>query len=729
MDWTALLSDLQQTLHRRGRAFREIGGGLAINFDDGCDSLFVTPYGLRAVGISADQATPDGIADQFELLNRRRSSVLMALRHFAADNGVALWRLPEGAWLAQGQCWSNSINVGSELTRSCARTEPHEALAELLKYLPFSSPHKAPISELLARSEPPASEQPWRVEGPEPILAPGALAFDCSVLDEAGMEGKSPEELADALTRSRKLPGMAVVKGVIRRVGPERFSMDLLAPKGTADLEFTDKLDHMRLLARGRKMARLAEQHGVKGAIDKLVEEFQRLDRARTRVLGTVQTLMARQGFVRDVLGGWWFGQTHREFDFDPGEGLTLKLKKHSEAEVLSEWLESRRPFEPLPGHDELMQALEGPYVECPSRQLPLHAPQQSPPLPELGSYDLEALDRSAEELVGRIRQAIEKGKHLPGETRPLRLWLDRPWYYRGRDSWVDETWWVEVARRKWQADKNDQLAALILLANGDNEPREQIREMFSKYDYYEAEAFWDDLLWLFRDELPWPIDEGDELPTYSLNVGSPPPELARRLCMRVLEGLRIVQAGGTPGTSVEDARQSILRAAARLDPVAASEWLAPASIEQLHEVCRAWARSTDDFFALREDDPLETAINFRWADIADSLENNPMFTHAYLDDPIGLGQLDVGKLAARLTALASGPFAGRWAAHALNLDLEAELEKARREAEATAHGLKGVMTSAQAIKMSLFAHRSWLNEQQLTAAVAWWRWRKATRE
>ncbi|NLE57758.1 MAG: hypothetical protein GX616_05310 [Planctomycetes bacterium] len=375
------------------------------------------------------------------------------------------------------------------------------------------------------------------------------------------------------------------------------------------------------------------------------------------------------------------------------------------------------------------MQTFEGPYVECPSRQLPLHSPQQPLALPEPGSYDLEALDRTAERLLGSIRQAIDKGKHLPGETRPLRLWLDRPWYYRGRDSWVEESWWIEAARRKWRADKNDQLATLILLANGDNEPREQICEMLSKYDYYEAEAFWDDLLWLFRDELPWPIDEGDELPTYSLNVGSPPPELARRLSMRVQEGLKIVQAGGSPDTSVEDAQQSALRMAARLDPAAASEWLSPASLEQLHEVCRTWAMSMNDLIALREDDPLDTAINFGWADIADLLERNPVFTHAYLDEPFGMGRFALGKLAARLTALTHASFAGRWAAYALNLDIEAEVEKARGETEATAQGLEGVMASAQAIKISLSAHRSWLNEQQLAAAVAWWRWRKAKRE
>jgi len=98
MDWTLLLSELRQTLRRRGRTWREIRGGVAIDFDDGCDSLFVTPCGLRAVEMPRDRATPDGIADRFELLNRRRSSVLTAMRHCAADEKIALLPSPDGVW-------------------------------------------------------------------------------------------------------------------------------------------------------------------------------------------------------------------------------------------------------------------------------------------------------------------------------------------------------------------------------------------------------------------------------------------------------------------------------------------------------------------------------------------------------------------------------------------------------------------------------------------------------
>jgi hypothetical protein len=706
-------------LRRRGRSWRDIRGGIAIEFRDGCDAFFFFPGSALPQGIAHNADTLAGqIADEFERLDQARGQVLNGLRHHAAQAKAALERSKDGLWAVQLGILSSNIDVGPNLTRLVQVHPPAEALRKLLRQTLLKTPSARKASQLVSLAEPPAEEAVWKDDEPGADVGLACLGIDCSVLDDPDLKNKSPRQRAEAVLRHRNAPGLEVTRGLINRFGKDRFFTDI-GRKGSADLSFTDGLASFSVVPRGKRMTKLIAERGIEGSIENLAAEFARLDRARSRFLKALKTLMASRGLAQDVAAinqTWWFGKTHREVQFDPGRTLTLKLRKRGEAEVLAEWLTKHRPFEPAATASEIATALDGSPQEPVRRSLPLQSPGLQPVLPTLEQLDMPGLDPLAANLIDEWKRHAEaEGDEQFRHGRdPLRSWSDPRWYRRGQDQWVDESWWINLARRAWRSHQH-QASALILLVNGDDGPRPTLLEQFRQFECYNPEYIDAGLAWFLRSELPWPIDSGGEYPTFPSVLGSPPPELARWLALRVRAKL---EAAPLPGEDSGRDALYALEGAAALDTVSATEWLEPAEIEKLRNACRRWAATTNDYYLFWNEYPLQAAANFGWSEIVDILDRNPALVPALLQ--WDTTRWMIGSFAQRLTLIKPGSLAARFAAYAMTMNLDTEVE-ATLKALLPALGMK---MSSEQIASTRSGYLQGLRFQQFAGAVAWTRCR-----
>jgi len=709
----------------RGQAWREVRGGLAKEFRDGCDAFFVTASAWPRLiadisGVEEPEQAITALADELQRLDERRWQVLCGLRHYAVEVKAALDRSADGIWNVQAAdgC-ASSLSVGPALTRMVRKFEAAEALRRLLKGSLLRPPSPKRAGRLVSLAELPVQEIPYRdeVESPIAVDTMGLLGVDCTTLQEKSFQPASRQELTDVLTRYRDTPGMAVVQGLRERLGGERFFIDLCRPQ-VANLDFSDGRDAFRIAPRGRRVARWIEKYGVEGTIEWLAREYARLDKARAELLRGVKTLMASRGYALDertLDRTWWFGTTRREARFDPGRPLTASLKKQMPLEALREWLEETRPFV-IPSDEELEAAFREPIQEPVCRNLPQRDPAHGPRLPELSELDLSDLDRQAADLIAKIRQCGARpvhGRSVFGQDL-LSCWSQPRWYVRGGDTWVDEAWWVQLAKWCW-GNSRDPRAASILMLNGDDRPRESLLGEYRELGEYNHEYCDDVAAWILREDLGWPVDEMPDCPDV---LGSPPPEEARPAALRIRQQ---IEQSGQQNADEERSESTLLDALknlAALDAVSAVEWLTDAEIEQLHQRCMRWAGATEDFFELREEEPLAAAARFGWTDVLDVLAGNPVLATVFLAEEFG--RLALGKAAQRLSLIASGPLAARFAAAALRLDPVAEAEAAAKAALSDDPGLASYVDGLRE------SQEKWYRVVQLEGAVAWTRCRAA---
>jgi hypothetical protein len=232
----------------------------------------------------------------------------------------------------------------------------------------------------------------------------------------------------------------------------------------------------------------------------------------------------------------------------------------------------------------------------------------------------------------------------------------------------------------------------------------------------YHDEACHDGIAWLLKRELPWRISE-DEMPDYPRVLGSPPPQLARQIAMRVRTEVREAIRGEDSDTMPEELLFDALETAASLDAVSAAEWLDAEEIGLLHDCCRRWAATTDDLYDLWRESPLIAAAHFGWADVVEILSDNPAFVTATLQ--WDTRRLDAGSLAQRLTLISARSLAARFAAYAMMMDVEAE-------ARAAAEEITRVPGNAEFAPSFQQGCEKGLRLGQLKGAIAWMRCRQA---
>ena len=215
MDWQLVMAELVGMLEHRGIPHCKASGGVTIEFSDGCDALFVAPKFVerhRLVGSSGEIVR--AILQRFDELDSSRRQVILGLRHHAKNQKVAIERSSTGEWGLEtaGGC-SSSIDVGANLTRLVGQMSPAESLRKILENSWLRKVSLQRAERLVSKTEPP-SEEIRADEFTEPKLnpSPGLLTLDCSVLDEPNFTPQSGVEFADALTRHRNDPGVAVIQ-------------------------------------------------------------------------------------------------------------------------------------------------------------------------------------------------------------------------------------------------------------------------------------------------------------------------------------------------------------------------------------------------------------------------------------------------------------------------------------------------------------------------------------
>jgi hypothetical protein len=422
----------------------------------------------------------------------------------------------------------------------------------------------------------------------------------------------------------------------------------------------------------------LIQRLGFEGAVEWLEDEFKRMDRRRRETLELVQAVAVRLGWYLDdllTIRTWHFGTTYREADFRLGRELTLNLQKQSASEVVNAWLTEVRG---APSPFSVEQLAQIPATEeaklLKRRSLPA-SNAIGKDVPPLTSFDFSEVDRCAAETIKTTKAAAQSATgngRIFGNQDPLSWWMEPLWYRRNLDEWADEQWWIRLATRRWAESKN-QWAALVLMVNGYDEIRDELLGSIRFHEFWCSETFWDEPLWSLVDHLPWPIDCDDSFPNHPRVLGSPPPPIARPDAARCREAL--TEFLNAPSWDAKNEKRLILLDhASKLDLVSAAEWLEPGEIGQIHRECREWAFESNNYVTLRRLEPLATAAHFGWTDILDILDANPSFFAAQHEHDIIA--VEPGKLALRLSLIAPGILAARYAAHSLVGDFSAIVDR-----------------------------------------------------
>ena len=433
--------------------------------------------------------------------------------------------------------------------------------------------------------------------------------------------------------------------------------------------------------------------------------------------MALLETVMGEQGFALDDLG-WYFGHKYRDFTFPTGRKLTVSLKLNTPQGVVFQWLKLHKPFEPLPDINTLSSFSLEKYKRANRKVLSVkRKTSSSNSLPRLSDINLELLNEKCEEIISKTKLAVESqpGVRLfgsPGGYTPLWFWSNRLWYQSGIDTWTNEEWWLQIASRRWEQDKN-QIAAVALLKNGRMEPKKELLQRMREFEVWESEAFEDLLLWVLENEVPWPFDTHDDLPVFSMTLGDIPPPIARKNVMLLRESMHKFR-NSADGREKQNYLMRAFDCAAELNAKSASVWMKPEEITELHESCIDWASEENDSLSLMSGSPLLTAANFAWPEILEKLSVNRAFLEAHLDSDLAF--YSIGSLALRLSSIKPCELAVRFVDRAMNGEFEATLEKVVARVSGTTD-----LTIRDSLRIG-FKHSRKMDE--FAAAIAWTRCR-----
>ncbi|MGC4071076.1 MAG: hypothetical protein QM760_00860 [Nibricoccus sp.] len=637
-----------------------------MDFDDGCDSLFVAirPDTEQPVDSAGEVRQ---VLQEFTRVNETRSRVMMGLRHHAAASDITFIRSVSGFWPMQMGSATSVFPIGARLTRLAMTHAAGDALRLLIENY-FMPPLHPDLGErLINQPAPPSDEPAWKNDDEKGnLLGAGFAALDCAaLLSEGAFEG-SADETAARLLPTKHTDGQRVLEKIAEFVGPHRLSFEITEP-GTADFAFTDSYDHYRIVPQGTQIADRLAKAGVAEVAEEMADEFRRLDRAREAVLKLIRAVFAGRDFHYDldrVKNCWWFGRRYREFSFPIGRTLTLQLLDKSPVLLVQHLLAASRPFEPLPTLEQLKLWVEERCEPATTRGLPEKKPEDwlQPVLWEEIAHD--AVTRRAIQIISAARRWAEDdpdGNDFYGDS-PLWLLSLLHWYRNQTDVWADDTWWTELAIKAWE-QKRSRSAALFLLSRN-SAPSEVRAELLSELNGAEGwgeEWINEETLWFLADDLPWPVDTYQEFPKHSLAYGPTPPPLARREAMHCLESLWKAEA---PRGESQENWLTALGHLSALDPESAAAWLSADDLQKLRDACLKWAHTSDNTVLLR-DAPLSAAAVHGWSEILSVLDRNEAFIAANMAMETQIDWL--GEAALKLSRIGRSELAARFAAHVLS--------------------------------------------------------------
>ncbi|PQO28251.1 hypothetical protein [Blastopirellula marina] len=717
MERSEVLDILRKLLADSEIPWQEVREGLALVFTDGCDMLLVDDRAIAKSRKKTAAAVASEFLKTFQKLDKRRTAVLLGLRHWVAETGYAIQRSATGNWEMEKHGGTAILDVGHHLTSLIRKQGAETGLGQLLKYGCFDQPTTADLRRLVAYKTPPQNERPIQ-EDPQEYAAHV----------QATLRMRTDDELREVRTTyRRKNSEYDLAERLRERLGYERVNIGCCLPKDAIQIDFSDGEGFYALHSSPSHVKKLIAKHGsIDAVVDDIVARFTRIDQARSQTLHALESLLAKRGCYKDGTrwnrDEWCYGTTHQQYALDPGVPLTRKLNRRSPAEFILKWCEENQ-VTPDVTLQEVESVLSAPAVEIPLRMLPPVSFAEGPQIPPLEAWDLNVVDQVARLWIETFRAEAEQpeAKQRFFSTGTLYYWNDPQWFVRGTDTWVDDAWWIERAGVAWEAAEQrrkpyiaSQQSATILLAYRDNRPRERVIKRYQKLGYYHPEAIEDGLAWLLEGELPWSLFDYEDI-DFPLQLGKVPPQQARRIAAELREAIKNNPDGLD---NVDDFYA--LRNFAQLDRVSAEEWLAPSEIEQVHQWCLRWASATDDLMQFCETYPLQIATTFAWADVADQIEQNPITPTSVLYGEEGRWYLNDFLL--WLSRLSPGPFTARWAAYVLSLNREVV---PRGWKFANARGLY-VGVEKDSFQNQTKPNLSTQREQKLAAAIAWHRCREA---
>jgi|GEM_PF-3818931 len=689
--------------------------GVSVDFEDGCDAWIVKEgeHGRLAEDESKSGDLAEALAE-FHRLNDIRRRVLWAVRRVARAKGVRLKRSKSGQWDTQFLIGTSYVMVAAGLTRLALSHDAATTLHLLLDKQWGLQVTSEEAMEWVQQTAPVEGDLPWK-EDHEVVglFGAGLAAMDCSQLDCSEILEAMPEEKRlDALLPHRGTPGQKVLESLTDKIGPSRLSFNFTQTH-VALFAFDDKLSSFHVVPQGKRLKRLIEQHGVEGTVEILYNDFTVLNRERATAIKLVQATVAQAGYYQDSSpfhSKWYFGRRHREYSFSHGRDLTYYIKNHGAVEHVRRWLKESRICQTIPTCEELEALTASSTAPLPPRRtLPIDEPGPALYFPEISPSEARRLDERARAI---LEEAKQQAFDHPGERcwflrDPLWCWCDTDYYRRGIDTWVDEAWWLSLARRA----TNHQGAEVILLVNGQRDLITQSLARMAEFDHWEEEAFDHNLLWQLADQVPWPFDENAEYPDYSLNQGPTPIPLARRRAILCREALALATTSADPESRWTYYNEA-LGYLAGLDPQNAEIWLTTTERSQLRFHCEEWAAQTDLANQQLSVEPLAAAAVHGWAHINRLLDANPTFFSNY--NSFAAQCRLMGNLALRVSNIAADSFAKRVAGYTLST-----VEDQSTNGVNPYKNIKGI----GAEKIEEMQQRSRANES-FAAAIAWQRCR-----
>ncbi|PQO35979.1 hypothetical protein DTL21_08620 [Bremerella cremea] len=724
MDHSEVFDALREILAKTKIPWREIREGLVLEFVDGCDIFLVDDRAIEASRKKTAQAVAVDLLAAFQKLDKRRTAVLLGLRHWASETDCAIAFSSSGSWALEQHGGTSFLHVGHSLTDLIRNQGAESALQQLLKQHYFDAPTVADLRRLIAYKTPPREERPTQND-------PDELAVHLKEM----MRTRTDEELQEArLTHRRKRSQYDLAERLRERLGEERVNVGCCLPKDIIQIDFTDGESFFAFHSSPAHLKKLVSQHGtIEAVVDYLHNKFTRIDQARIQTLQALDSLLANRGCFKDDSQwnreGWWYGTSHQQYHVDPGVPLTRKLNRQSRAEFIQKWCEENQ-VAPTVSIEEIEAALTQPPSEIPRRMLPPVSYEAGPQIPQLESWNFMHVDQVAREWIDTFRTEAEKPE-TKQQTFPigtLHYWDEPQWFARESDTWVDDAWWIERAGLAWEAAEArrkpyiaSQQSATILLAYGDDRPRERVIKRYQEMGFYHPEAIEDGLAWVLEGELPWSMLDYDDF-EFPVQLGKVPPQQARRVAIELREAL---DNDSNELNDVDDF--DALRNFAKVDRLSAEEWLAPHEIEQVHQWCLCWASATDDPAQFWDTYPLQIATTFAWTDVADRIEQNPITPTSLLSGEPGSWYL--ADFVLWLSRLNPNRYAARWAAYLLAVNAEAASHQS--VAKITNDLFRGSNKKLfpdqnEVIRELTVGHIKAQRARKLAAAIAWHRCREA---
>ncbi|GAA4426632.1 hypothetical protein [Bremerella cremea] len=727
MELAEVLDALRPLAANSSLPMHEVLEGLCLEFTDACDIFVVDQRRIESLRQRTPATAARHLVAQFQKLDQQRSAVLHGLRHWCHAMEMTVEPSLTGIWQVDRNGGMSTIDVGHCLTRLLQRQSSAEALQSLAQGLHF---------EKLSRSE-----AKRLIEIPEaPHQTPVRKRSDAETISHwsAQFEPLFTESYAKRMARyRRKNPWFDLCERLRERLGNENVGPEICSKKPVLWIEFRDGFDQLRFHYGGHYWKRLLNRYGsLEGIEEQIVHQFNRLDAARTQTIETLETLLAELGCQKDRFhwnrSGWWYGTTHQQFHFDPGTSLTRRLYRHAPVEFLNRWFQEQGLDDEITP-SKIEAAMAQPKQTIGERMLPPQPFEKGPQLDELDALDFEAIDRIAAHYIEAFRQEaqLEKVRRPLFTLPPMSFWELPQWYARGRDTWVDDAWWINQARthwHRWEAESKrrkrqpplDQMVAFILLAYGDDKPREALADYYPEGSFYHPEAIDDGLSWAMEGELPWSMFDYDES-IFPVQLGKLPPVLARK---RVTE-FREEKRQAEPRELFDE--DGPLRLIAALDFVSAHEWMTPNEITAVHQICLQWATATDDMTRFWFHAPLQIAANFGWRDVVERLAQNPSVATSLTTGELGRWYQADFVLWGSLVL--PGSYIARWSARLLQLDEEAEaaVEVQRIQKDLFRGSNRKLFPNPEETLQTLMEGQTrGQRQQKLAAAVAWHRCREA---